>query len=1150
MYINDDDLRRGPNAGAGASPASTGPASAASPLLAEYHAMMREFLRVQESVMLAYLGNPDAALQSAPPPRQVMAAPMVAPVAYAAPPALAPLAAPVVAAPVAAAPVAVPVAVPVAPAPVAAAPVAAPVAPPVAAPVAAAPASGGADLSAPKSADLMSTFLAIVADKTGYPEDALDPDQGMEADLGIDSIKRMEILGALQKTLPEAAGQAMRARMAEITELSTIRQIVTYLGTELGGGAPPPEPQAATAGVTAGVSGPFDLTGTEAGAADLAVLSRFIQTPFAEDAAHVPADLPTDKTGGGFRVLITEDAPPEDGGLHLPLIRALAAMGARPVLLPRAVIDRVESGGFAQWIDALDEAARPQGLIWLDSIQALPALDTMDLASFKTLTATRTKRFFQVLQVLAPQLQDGGRVLAAMQTGGLFGRTDQGDLPAGPSVGPSAGMSAGMSAGAGVLGIVKALGLEWPACSSKVVDLDQSQPAEARAAQLAAEIAFRPGRREVGYPAGIRTILRTEAAALSPPRPETGRPLPDASWVVLATGGARGITAECLRTLAPFGPRLVLVGRSALPATESPATQGLDAAALRSHYLDAARAEAARTGDKLRPAEIGARVAKHLADRDMTLSVAALTALGAKVDYRTADVADPVGFAALIDSLYAEFGRIDMVVHGAGLIEDKLLTDKSRTSFDRVFDTKVDSAFLLAKLLRPQTLKAICFFTSVAGRYGNRGQTDYAAANETLNRLAWALARRWPKTTVKAINWGPWGTTSTGAGMVTPPVRAQFLARGIGMVEAAPGRDLFFKEMFWAPRTQVESVAWEADGETMEEAVCALPPRDGDTPIDANLILLRSARRIPAPEGIREGTPEVPAEIPRGSLAWRFDMVSAPYTDHHRFDGQPVMPVAAIMQIMAEIPRALGDTRPVAALENLRLLKGLTLQDGPLDLILTLDPPTQDGKQTATIKTKTDPKRPRYKADIVFGEPQRATALPAPQTPAARWTGPDVAHIYRKWLSHGPRFQTLMRITELSPGHVHGLAHGTTPDQFVPHADQRRWDFDPGLIDGLLQMVWIWSRAIQQASTLPLGITAVRRFAGDPLAGPLKAEAYITSPMENSEIVTQLYVYDATGALCYQLEAFRGQSSGALNRLGGGWQGGAPEQEIELETAQ
>ena len=47
-------------------------------------------------------------------------------------------------------------------------------------------------------------LLSVVAEKTGYPPEMLNPDMGLDADLGIDSIKRVEILSALQERLPEA----------------------------------------------------------------------------------------------------------------------------------------------------------------------------------------------------------------------------------------------------------------------------------------------------------------------------------------------------------------------------------------------------------------------------------------------------------------------------------------------------------------------------------------------------------------------------------------------------------------------------------------------------------------------------------------------------------------------------------------------------------------------------------------------------------------------------------------------------------------------------------------------------------------------------------------------------------------------------------
>ena len=82
----------------------------------------------------------------------------------------------------------------------------------------------------------------------------------------------------------------------------------------------------------------------------------------------------------------------------------------------------------------------------------------------------------------------------------------------------------------------------------------------------------------------------------------------------------------------------------------------------------------------------------------------------------------------------AASARIDGVIHGAGVIQDKLIRDKTPESYDRVFGTKVESALILSRRLQFEQLKFCVFFASVAGRFGNRGQSDYAAANEVLSQ--------------------------------------------------------------------------------------------------------------------------------------------------------------------------------------------------------------------------------------------------------------------------------------------------------------------------------------------------------------------------------------------------------------------------------
>jgi len=1038
-------------------------------MMTSYHRMMTEFLRVQESVMRAYLqsGGTVAAPGSAR-----IATPVSTPASVS--PGPAPEATPVATV----APAVVPplVATP--------APAAAPARP------AAGPTVDPAPADAPSPAGMsreeaLDAVVRIVADKTGYPADALDPDQALEADLGVDSIKQMEILSTMQTTLPQALAATMRAEMDAITQLPSIRQIVDYVFDHAGTGSTP-------ASAEPGDSGPFDPAG-EAETTAAAVLPRYLQVAFAEDAAHVPADLPANTLA-----IVTESAD----GFHEAMRAALAGAGIEA----RAVATEAAT---PEWFASLGLGDRTLALIHCAGRATLPDATLGDPAAWHAAHEYGTKAVFGLLQAAQPWLHDGGRFVAVTETGGLFGRDPDAPAP--------------MPAEAGVVGLVKALSLEWPGCGLKVIDLDPAEDHTTQAGHVLHEVSMLPGRREAGYPGGRRTIFRTEAAATEPPFTPDVEIGPD--WVVLASGGARGITAECLRTLAPSGCTLVLLGRSQRPEPEPEALRALDVAGLRAHFL----AEARAAGGKPRPAEIERALRAHLALRDMDTNLRDLAALGARVDYRVVDVCDAGAVAALCADLLDRHGRIDLLVHGAGLIEDTSFERKTRASFDRVFDTKTDSAVALVEGVRNPHLRGICFFTSVAGRYGNPGQADYAAANEVLNFYARALRRQMPAgCRVKAINWGPWDATTTGAGMVTDSTRAQFLSRGIGMVPPVAGRAYFRREMFWSDPAEVETVAWVADGETMETRVCDLPPDPAVPPAPAGLLLLHGARRDDA-----------------RALRWRFDMVSAPYTDDHRFDGHAVMPIAGMMQLFSEIPAAFGIDRPVVELRNLRMLQGLTMRGGPMETRIELDAPVGEGTaQVLPARFVSLGPRPRtlYDARLVLGD-----ALPASDAAAAGvgdvdpWRGPDLATVCRRWLMHGPRFHTIAGIVATDASRIRARILGTDPAGFVAHGAGRSWNFDPGLIDGLLQIMWVWTRHSHDISGLPLGAASVRRYAGDPLAGPLCLEVDDIRLSDTGELTADARIFDARGRLCYALDGIRIQCTHALNRLGGGWPGGERE---------
>ncbi|MEH2164778.1 MAG: beta-ketoacyl synthase N-terminal-like domain-containing protein [Nostoc sp.] len=88
-------------------------------------------------------------------------------------------------------------------------------------------------------ANLGETLLAITSDKTGYPVEMLELDMDMEADLGIDSIKRVEILGAMQEMYPNLP----KPNIEELGDLRTIGQIVDYLQQLAGGEKKKSEPE-------------------------------------------------------------------------------------------------------------------------------------------------------------------------------------------------------------------------------------------------------------------------------------------------------------------------------------------------------------------------------------------------------------------------------------------------------------------------------------------------------------------------------------------------------------------------------------------------------------------------------------------------------------------------------------------------------------------------------------------------------------------------------------------------------------------------------------------------------------------------------------------------------------------------------------------
>jgi hypothetical protein len=111
--------------------------------------------------------------------------------------------------------------------------------------------------------------------------------------------------------------------------------------------------------------------------------------------------------------------------------------------------------------------------------------------------------------------------------------------------------------------------------------------------------------------------------------------------VVLATGGARGITAETLRELAQSGNVLILTGRSPLVAEPEALAACADADKVRQHFIAQVRSGAA----KLTPADIQRKTAAVMAGREMRANIDDFRGRSATVEYHVVDVLDECALA-------------------------------------------------------------------------------------------------------------------------------------------------------------------------------------------------------------------------------------------------------------------------------------------------------------------------------------------------------------------------------------------------------------------------------------------------------------------------------------------------------------------------
>jgi NAD(P)-dependent dehydrogenase (short-subunit alcohol dehydrogenase family) len=734
------------------------------------------------------------------------------------------------------------------------------------------------------------------------------------------------------------------------------------------------------------------------------------------------------------------------------------------------------------------------------------------------------RSLFLLCRALGPDLeraaaQGGGVILAATRLGGSFA-VERPALHNSPEA-------------AGLTGFLKSLGHECPAVRIKAVDLSLAGP-DVEADWLLDELTTDDRIVEVGYRDGIRTILELSSAPLAARAADL--PL-DGDSVVVVTGGARGVTAKAALALMTASPcTLVVVGRTTPPSgPESVETAGIvDPSALGRAILEQLRA----SSDPVALATVEERRRRLLLEREVRENLERLRQIGARVEYATCDVRDAEAFGALIDHVYRVHGRIDGVIHGAGVIEDRLVKDKTLESFERVVETKAGGARVLAERLRLDAIRFLVFFSSVSGRFGNRGQADYAAASEMLNKLAQDLDWRCPGRVV-SINWGPW----LGSGMVSPEVGRLFAERGVVLIPPKVGCEMLLDELRLGRKGDVEILIGGARGFESSTTPHATEPADAAS---SSRPLLRAAGVLSRGEGLVE-------------LRRSIDVKVDHYLKDHRLDGRPVFPFAMAMELMAEVASAAWPSLDLLAIGDIRLHRGVVLREDKEDVrvvarIRSSDVAKGRGGESATIRDLDvailgagDPHRVHYQASVRLGRRAEAEASVYVADPSLLEGGElksmGVEEAYRDWLFHGPFFQGITSIEAIGPRGARAILRPSSARACLCGDAPGEWLIDPILVDSALQMQVLWARLHWDVTLLPARIAEFRLHGpgvAAPAAGPPDGGAtevcYELRIRPESQAPTchaDHYFSSLDGRLLGVLTGVEGTGSKALNRLAG-----------------
>ena len=956
-------------------------------------------------------------------------------------------------------------------------------------------------------------MLAVVADKTGYPVKMLELGMDMEADLGIDSIKRVEILGTVQDQLPNLPELSPE----DLAECRTLGEIVAlYAGSQASSEAPQQNHAATIQEIQEATAETVEET------IDLPPHSEVMlkKLPAAAELARIIATSDVQLTANSY-VVIGDDG--HNAGviaekLHAQGVKVAVVRSPKTVVASASPLDShiasftleaIDDESICEVINQIEALGQIAGFIHLQP-QHKSVADKgagLVLADEAKASVEQAFLFAKHLQPLLTE-RDYCRFVTVSRIDGGFGYIGM-DESAGALISQSELNQAALS------GLTKTLNHEWPGVVCRALDIAPNLDAKTVANAVVQEYYLQDAPVEVGIDSELeRTTLVAGNAVLR----RSGASLSSADKI-LVTGGAKGVTFECALSLAKrCKAHFILAGRSA--------HQGIPAWAQGKNRNDlkaAAIAHMQSLGDKPTPKQVDALVWPVQSSLEISHALQAFEAVGASAEYLSLDVNDPAAIASTIAPISA-LSPITGIIHGAGVLADKHIQDKTLSELERVYGTKVTGLNNLLSALDLSQLTLIALFSSAAGFYGNTGQSDYAMSNDILNKAALQLAQQLPQAKVMSFDWGPWD-----GGMVNPALKKMFIDRGVYVIPLKAGAELFASQLLSDTGAQL-LVGTDMQGNTanaVEAASAKKPEADLTTALDPQPM----AQKVP--QSIR--------------VMRSLDPKRMSFIEDHCINGHAVLPTVCAIDWMREAAKAhLGKAVSVS---DYRLLKGiifdeaLLARNAPIELELMLTPLADATQQSteALAALISFEGRPQYQAVLVAQTDDMPDAQglevgelhslieEITQQPAIA----NRESLYSDGtLFHGPRLQGISEVLAFDDQQL--IAKVALPavalddcGEFAPNLEDK--GTQPFAEDLLLQAMLVWARLKYQAASLP---SAIGEFVSySPLGFGEKAVLVLDVLKHSSRsLEANIALYHQDGRLSCEMKRAKVTISKTLNQ--------------------